>query len=173
VRFVLASGKVWKIGHDVDTDQIYPGQYLQETDPRKIGEYAMSGLIPGFAEKIQGKSIILVAGENFGCGSSREHAAIGLREAGVKAVIAQSFGRIFFRNAINLGLPVAESAELYDQVSDSDELTLDVSEGVIKNLTKGQEFTVGVLPPVVAEIMFGGGLIEFYKRKIARGEANS
>lgn len=166
----MLTGVVWKVGHDVDTDQIYPGKYLYETDPKQIGEFAMAGLDPSFARQIKGRTIILVAGHNFGCGSSREHAVIALREAGVKAVVAQSFGRIFFRNAINLGLPVVECVDLFQQVEDGDRLTIDMHEGLLKNLSGKQEFSIGVLPPAVAQIMFGGGLIEYYRQKIAAGE---
>ncbi|MGI6142398.1 MAG: 3-isopropylmalate dehydratase small subunit [bacterium] len=170
---MLVKGVVWKVGNDVDTDQIYPGKYLYETDPKKIGQFAMAGLLPGFAQQVKDKDVILVAGHNFGCGSSREHAAIALREVGIKAVVAQSFGRIFFRNAINLGLPVVECVELFEQAGNDDELIIDIRAGILKNITKGQEYPVGVLPPEVAEIMFDGGLIEYYRRKIADGEGKS
>lgn len=167
---MLVKGAVWKVGNDIDTDQIYPGKYLYETDPKKIGQFALAGLLPGFAQQIEDKDVILVAGHNFGCGSSREHAAIALRKAGVKAVVAQSFGRIFFRNAINLGLPVVECGDLYAGAEDGDELLIDLRAGILKNITKGQAYPLGVLPPAVAEIMFGGGLIDYYRRKIADGE---
>ncbi|MDW7661915.1 MAG: 3-isopropylmalate dehydratase small subunit [Bacillota bacterium] len=163
---VVEKGKVWKMGHDIDTDQIYPGRYLGITDPSEIGQYAMKGLIVDFHYQIQNEEVIIVAGRNFGCGSSREHAAIALKEAGVKAVIAESFGRIFFRNSINLGLPAVECPEILDLVDDGDELEIRLKNGKIDNITKKKTYEVNILPDAVAEIMFGGGLIEYYRKKI-------
>ncbi|MEM2937215.1 MAG: 3-isopropylmalate dehydratase small subunit [Candidatus Bathyarchaeia archaeon] len=154
-----ASGKAVKFGDNVDTDVIIPAKYLVHMDPNELARHAMEGLDPNFAAKAKA-GVILVAGKNFGCGSSREQAPIALKYAGVKCVIAESFARIFYRNAINIGLPVVESAGFSNNVDEGDELTVDLENGVIENRSKGATFPAAKLPPFILEILSNGGLIE-------------
>ncbi len=156
-------GRAWKFGDNVNTDLISPAQYM-ELDYETIGQHAMEGAMPGFADKIS-KGDFIVAGENFGCGSSRETAQIALRYAGVGAVIAKSFARIFFRNCINTGLPALE-LEAVDRIEQGDELEIDLAGGEVRNLSKGESYAVPPLPPKVRELVDAGGLIPYLKAKL-------
>ena len=156
-------GRVWKFGDDVNTDLIIPGKYkLSITDLDELSKHAMEGLVPNFAERFK-RGDLIVAGENFGCGSSREQAPLVLRHIGVGAVIAKSFARIFYRNSINTGLPVVECGEA-EEIDDGDILEVDMERGVIKNLTKNTEYKVKPLPMELQEILRSGGLVNYVRK---------
>lgn len=154
-------GRSWKFGDDVDTDAIISGRYLVLNEPAELAKHAFEGIRPEFARNVR-EGDIIAAGENFGCGSSREHAPLALKGAGIKCVIAKSFARIFYRNAINTGLPVLECSEV-DKISDGDLLEVDFNSGLIVNKTKNETYTTAPLPEFLQEIMRRGGLIEFTK----------
>jgi len=156
-------GKTWKFGDDVNTDLIVPGKYLELVDYDEIALHAMEGIDPDFHEKVR-RSDIVVGGRNFGCGSSREHAAIALKQVGVGAVIAESFARIFYRNAINLGLPVLECPAIVETVGEGDILDIDLIGGKIKNKTTGRELVFVPLPGFMVDILGEGGLVAYLKK---------
>ena len=158
-------GKVLKFGDNIDTDVILPGKYLVLTDPKELAKHAMEGLDKEFSKKAE-KGVIIVAGENFGCGSSREHAPIALKNAGVKAIIAKSFARIFYRNAINIGLPVLECKEAFEKIEENDEVLIDLSNGEIIDKTKNLTFKFIPLPPFLLDILNQGGLIKKLKNSL-------
>ena len=157
-------GRAWLFGDNIDTDQIYPGKYLPLTDKKEMGKVAMSGIegSEDFAKRVKPGDIIL-AGGNFGCGSSREHAVVALREAGVAVVIAPSFARIFYRNAVNLGYPILES-DAVKRVKQGDALEVDADNGVIKDVTTGETIRCTTLTGLEKEISAAGGLIPYLKR---------
>ena len=157
-------GRVWKFGDNIDTDVIYPGKYLPIIEPVEMAKHALEGVDPGFPEKLQ-KGDILVAGSNFGCGSSREQAATCLKTAGVGCIIAKSFSRIFFRNAINQGLPLVQSQEAVDVVEEGEVITVEFGRGIIQVGKK--QFSFSALPDAVLEILEAGGLIPRIKQRIA------
>ena len=159
-------GKAHKFGDHIDTDQIIPAQLLVTTDPVELGKHCMANNDAEFAGKVE-QGDFIVAGVNFGCGSSREHAPISILGAGVSCVIAKSFARIFFRNAINLGLPVLESPEAVEAIAAGDELEVDLSKGTIRNLTTEQLFEAKPFEPFMMEIIEAGGLVEYTKRRLA------
>lgn len=156
-------GKAWKFGNDIDTDAIIPGRYLVMNTPEELSKHAFEGVRPDFAENVIENDII-IAGNNFGCGSSREHAPIAIKGTKVGCIIAKSFAWIFFRNAINIGVSLLECADT-DKIDDTDELEVNVITGVINNLTKNETYQATPLPDFVNEIINTGGLIE-YTRKI-------
>lgn len=152
--------KVWRYYDHVDTDVIIPARYLNITNMKELAEHAMEDIDTTFAANVQVGDII-VAGKNFGCGSSREHAPIVLKEKGVKCIIAEDFARIFYRNAINIGLPVIEiDTKGFDA---GDEIEADLEQGLIKNITKNTEFKIKPLPAFIQKIVNAGGLIEYVK----------
>ena len=156
-------GKVWKFGNDINTDLIIAGKYkLSITDIDELSRHAMEALIPDFAKKIK-KGDLVVAGRNFGCGSSREQAPLVLKHIGVGAVIAESFARIFYRNAINIGLPVIECKET-NKIANGDLLEVSLSEGHIKNLTKNEVYEFKPIPQALLEILVSGGLVSYVKK---------
>ena len=158
----MNKGRVWKYGDDVNTDVIFPGKYTyQPMEPAEMAEHALEDLDPGFAKAVQPGDII-VAGKNFGCGSSREQAATCLKAAGVAAIIAPSFSRIFFRNAINSGLPVIELAEGTEAIKAGDEVGIDFGAGVVEH--DGKTYSFPPLPPEVLAILEDGGLILHVKK---------
>jgi 3-isopropylmalate/(R)-2-methylmalate dehydratase small subunit len=160
----MSKGKAWKYGDDVNTDVIFPGKYTYSVlDAEEMAAHALEDLDPGFALKVKPGDIV-VAGKNFGCGSSREQAATCLKHAGVRAVIAKSFARIFFRNAINQGLPVVQCSEAVDSIEAGEEISIDFSRGVIQT-AKGV-FDFVPLPDFILQILDAGGLIAFIKKKI-------
>ncbi len=164
----MSHGTVWKFGDNVNTDVIFPGRYTyQIMTPEEMAPHAMEDLDPAFAKGVKPGDVI-VAGKNFGCGSSREQAAACLKAAGVQAVVAKSFARIYFRNAINLGLPVLQSEEASDALETGDHVELDLARGEIRS-AKGV-FRFLPLPASVLGIIEAGGLIEYTKRKIAEEE---
>ena len=158
-------GPAIKFGNNIDTDVILPGQYMTIVDPCELAKHALAGLDPVFPDKAK-KGVILVGGKNFGCGSSREQAPLALKYAGVKCVLAESFARIFFRNAINIGLPVIECEGISSAVETGDELAVDFEAGKIENISKGKNFQVEKLPPFILEILSDGGLIENLRRRM-------
>ena len=161
---MIMKAKAVKLGNNVDTDVILPGKYLALTDPAELKNHAMEGISPGFALKFA-EGAIVVAGENFGQGSSREHAPIALKAAGVKCVVAESFARIFYRNAINIGLPAVECPGVSTHITDGDQLSVDIERGEIKNLRTGETFNTETIPPNLLQVLNDGGIIEHLKKK--------
>ena len=159
-------GRAHKFGAHIDTDQIIPAKYLITTDPQVLGEHCMENNDQEFAKRVQPGDVI-VADVNFGCGSSREHAQISIIGCGVSCVIAKSFARIFYRNSMNLALPLLECEEAVDGSEASDELEVDLSSGTIRNLTTEQVFKAKPYEPFMLELIQSGGLIEYTKRKLA------
>jgi 3-isopropylmalate/(R)-2-methylmalate dehydratase small subunit len=154
-------------GNNIDTDVILPGKYLILVDPNELGKHALESLDTEFVAKAK-DGVILVGGRNFGCGSSREQAPLALKYSGVKCVIADSFARIFFRNAINIGLPVLECKGIQDAVKTGHVLAVDIEAGKIENTSNGKKFQVNKLPPFILEILADGGLIENLRRKMKK-----
>ncbi len=161
------SGSVIKFGKNIDTDVILPGKYLVLVDPFELAKHALEGLDPNFPDKAK-KGVIIVGGKNFGCGSSREQAPLALKYSGVKCIIAETFARIFFRNAINIGLPVIECKDISTAVDNGDELIVDFESGMVQNLTKDKSFQVASLPPFILDILSDGGLIENLRRRMKK-----
>jgi len=157
-------GRVWKFGDDIDTDIIIPGKYLVINDPEELAKHAFENIRKDFAEYVK-KGDVIVAGRNFGSGSSREHAPLALKGAGIEWVIARSFARIFFRNAINIGLGVIET-EHVDTIDDGDEVDVDFVNGKIINRTRGEEYEIKKLPEFLTRIIDKGGLINFAKELV-------
>jgi 3-isopropylmalate/(R)-2-methylmalate dehydratase small subunit len=162
---VKFSGTAHKYGRDIDTDVIIPARYLNTSVPEELAKHCMEDLDANFVSKIEFGDI-LVAEENFGCGSSREHAPISIKAAGVSVVIAKSFARIFYRNAINTGLPIMESPEAVDGIRDGDEVEVDADAGVIVNVTRDETYRAQPFPPFVKDIIEKGGLIEAVRQKV-------
>jgi 3-isopropylmalate/(R)-2-methylmalate dehydratase small subunit len=163
---VKFSGTVHKYGRDIDTDVIIPARYLNTSVPEELAKHCMEDLDAGFVGKVASGDI-LVAEENFGCGSSREHAPISIKAAGVSVIIAKSFARIFYRNAINTGLPIMEAPEAVDGISDGDVVTVDADSGVITNETTGAVFQAQPFPPFIKDIIETGGLVASAREKLA------
>jgi 3-isopropylmalate dehydratase small subunit len=162
-------GHAWTFGRDVDTDLIIPARYLNMKTAEELAPYCMMDADPDFAKKVQPGDIV-VAKENFGCGSSREHAPIALKGAGVSVVIAKSFARIFYRNSFNTGLPILVAPEAVDGIREGDELTVDLATGEIKNLSTGETYLAQPLPPFMRELVEAGGLLPYLKSKRERNE---
>ena len=161
-------GKVHKYGANIDTDGIIPARYLNVSEPAELAKHCMEDIDEDFLKRVQPDDII-VATTNFGCGSSREHAPLALRAAGISCVIAKSFARIFFRNSIDTGLPLLECDEAVDNTEAGDLLEVDLASGEIKNLTNGKVFSAKPYPEFMAELISAGGLIEYTKRRLAGG----
>lgn len=161
----MYKGKVWTVGNDVDTDVIIAARYLNDASDENMKKHCLEDAIPDFSEVIS-PGDILVAGKNFGCGSSREHAPISIKVAGISCVIAESFARIFYRNAINIGLPIITSPEASAEIKAGDELEVDVEQGIIKNLTQGKTYQGESFPPFIQEIMAAGNLLNYVKAKV-------
>jgi len=164
-------GKAWKFGADIDTDQIIPARYLNTSDPKELAKHCMEDADPEFVKKMKPGDII-VADKNFGCGSSREHAPIAIKTAGISCVIAKSFARIFYRNSFNMGLPIVECPEAADVIKEGDEVEVDLGSGEIKIIKsqisnlKSQIFHAQPIPPFMQELLNTGGLMEWVKKKI-------
>jgi 3-isopropylmalate/(R)-2-methylmalate dehydratase small subunit len=158
-------GKAWKFGDNVDTDAIIPARYLNTSDPGELAKHVMEDANKEFSAKVKAGDMI-VARANFGCGSSREHAPIAIKAAGVQAVIARSFARIFYRNAFNIGLPIFESEEAPGKITEGDEIEVGADKGVIRNITTSEEYAAKPIPPFMQELIAAGGLIEWTKRRI-------
>ena len=158
-------GRAHKFGDDVNTDEILPACYLDTTDRQELAGHCMENADAGFAKKVKAGDVI-VAGRNFGCGSSREHAPIAIKAAGVSCVIAGSFARIFSRNAINIGLPIVESKEASERIRKGDLLKIDAKTGVIKNVTRKESYRFEKYPPFMQKIIAAGGLMNSIKKRL-------
>lgn len=156
--------KVWKFGADIDTDKIIPARYLNTSDPKELAKHCMEDEDPAFASKLRPGDII-IADKNFGCGSSREHAPIAIKAAGVSCVIAKSFARIFYRNSFNMGLSILESDEVFGATDEGDVLEVDMDSGTIVNVTKGKSFNARPVPPFMQELIKAGGLMESIRKR--------
>jgi len=159
-------GRVHKYGANVDTDVIIPARYLSLNTAEELAPHCMEDIDAGFAQRVQAGDVI-VAGTNFGCGSSREHAPLAIKGVGVSCVVAKSFARIFYRNAINVGLPILECPEAVDASEAGDELVAELETGTIRNLTRGSEFKAKPYPQFMLELIQAGGLVEHTKRRLA------
>ena len=157
-------GKVWRYGDNIDTDVIIPARYLNSFDPKELASHCMVDIDTTFAEKVQ-EGDIMVGGKNFGCGSSREHAPIAIKASGVPVIISASFARIFYRNGINIGLPLLEIGDDVEKIHADDRLRVDPEKGTIENLTTGDTFKAHPLPGFVQDIANAGGLINYIKSK--------
>ena len=162
-------GTVFRFGANIDTDGIIPARYLSTSDPAELAKHAMEDADPAFVSRMK-KGDIVMATTNFGCGSSREHAPLALKAAGVSCVIAKSFARIFYRNAINIGLPILECEEAVDDTKAGDVLEVELATGGIKNLTTGRMFEAKPYPEFMLQLVEAGGLVEYTKRKISGGD---
>jgi 3-isopropylmalate dehydratase small subunit len=160
-------GRAFKYGDNVDTDVIIPARYLNEADMGALAAHCMEDLDPSFASRVR-KGDLIVAGKNFGCGSSREHAPAAIKAAGVSCVVAESFARIFYRNAINIGLAILECPEAAREAEAGDELELDLSAGVVRNVAKGSEHRAKPFPPFMRAIIEAGGLIEYQRERLGK-----
>lgn len=168
---MILEGRIWKFGADVDTDAIIPARYLNQSDPKELAKHAMEDERPEFIKKVK-KGDILSADKNFGCGSSREHAPIALKAAGISCIIAKNFARIFYRNALNIGLPLLESPEASDSIRDGDRVRVDMNTGEIFNLTQGKKFSATPIPPFMQELLKDGGLIPHLRKKGLKRKRN-
>lgn len=157
-----SKGKVWKFGDNIDTDLIIAARYLSTADPKELAIHFMEDLDPEVSRKINAGDIV-VAGKNFGCGSSREHAPIAIKGAGVSCVVAENFARIFYRNAFNIGLPIIESKEASKDINQGDEIIIDYNTGEITNLTKNRTYKGEAYPEFIKKIIEKGGLVEYVK----------
>ncbi|MDU4325217.1 3-isopropylmalate dehydratase small subunit [uncultured Clostridium sp.] len=157
-----ATGRVFKYGDNVDTDVIIPARYLNTSDPKELAAHCMEDIDLDFAKNVQ-QGDIIVANKNFGCGSSREHAPIAIKESGVSCVIASTFARIFYRNAINIGLPILECDQAVKSIESGDELEVNFDTGVIKNITKNEEYQGEAFPEFMQKIINSNGLIGYIK----------
>lgn len=155
-----AEGKVFKYGDNVDTDVIIPARYLNSSDPAELAQHCMEDIDKEFVKKVQ-KGDIIVADKNFGCGSSREHAPIAIKAAGVSCVIAATFARIFYRNAINIGLPIIECPEAAEDIEAGDDVKVDFDTGIITDVTKGRQYRGQAFPPFMQKIITVGGLVNY------------
>ena len=162
-------GKAWKYGDDVDTDVIIPARYLNTSDPKELAKHCMEDIDEDFVDKME-EGDLIVAEDNFGCGSSREHAPLAIKAAGVSCVIANSFARIFYRNAINIGLPIMESKEAVNSITEGDRLSVDLDQGLIKNLTRDEEYQAKPFPEFMQELIASGGLINYLKKQVSNND---
>lgn len=165
---MICKGTAHKYGNHIDTDVIIPARLLNNPDPAVLATHCMEDIDPDFAERVQ-KGDIMVGGINFGCGSSREHAPIAIKAAGISCVIAESFARIFFRNSINIGLPVLECPEAAREAESSDVLEVDLDSGKIENITKGKRYTAAPFPPFMQELISAGGLVNYTRARNGEG----
>lgn len=159
-----AKGKVIKYGDNIDTDVIIPARYLNTSSPEELAKHCMEDIDTSFVTRVQ-TGDIMVGGANFGCGSSREHAPIAIKASGISCVIAKDFARIFFRNAINIGLPILECPEASEDIDEGNEVEIDFDTGVITNITKGRSYQAAAFPPFMQEIIAAGGLIAKIKEE--------
>jgi len=161
---VKLKGRIWKFGADIDTDAIIPARYLNQSDPKVLAIHAMEDERPEFTQNVK-KGDILLADRNFGCGSSREHAPIALKAVGISCIIAKSFARIFYRNGLNLGLPLLESTEASEAIEEGDRVRVNLATGEISDLTQKKKFFAKPIPPFMQELIRDGGLIRHLKKK--------
>lgn len=159
---MILEGKVWRYGDNVDTDVIIPARYLNTSEPAELAKHCMEDIDTTFVAAVQSGDI-MVAGRNFGCGSSREHAPVAIKASGITCVVAESFARIFYRNALNIGLPLIETGKSVEGIKAGHVLMIDTSTGTVQNKTTGETFQAPPLPPFIQEIAKAGGLIDFVK----------
>jgi len=164
---MILKGVAWRFGDDIDTDAIIPARYLNTHDPAELAKHIMEDADRDFPNKVR-RGDIIIAGKNFGCGSSREHAPIAIKASGIQAVVARSFARIFYRNSFNIGLLILESVGASAGIREGDVVEIDADSGKIRNLTVGEEYYSEVIPPFMQELITSGGLIEWTKEKIKR-----
>ena len=164
----MIHGKCWKFGNDVNTDEIIPARYLTTTDPAELAAHCMEDSDPEFVHR-KADGDLMVAGKNFGCGSSREHAPVSIKAAGLSCVIAESFARIFFRNCINIGLPIFECPDAARDAHEGDEFDVDMATGTVHNVTQGKRYTVPRYPQALLDIVNAGGLMRFAKTQVMQG----
>lgn len=162
---MIMKGKAWTFGNDIDTDVIVAARYLVTNDEVELGKHCMEDMDPDFAEKID-QGDIIVGGHNFGCGSSREHAPIAIKGAGISCVIASSYARIFFRNAINIGLPIFVCPEAVEDIQQGDVISVDPSSGTITNETRDRKYSTSPFPPFLQNLIASGGLIPYVREKL-------
>ena len=165
---MIFEGTVHKYGRDVDTDVIIPARHLNTSDPQELASHAMEDIDAEFVDRVQPGDII-VAEENFGCGSSREHAPVAIKHSGVSVVVASSFARIFYRNAINTGLPIVVCPQAAREAQAGDRLRVDLAVGTVENLTQGTKYEAEAFPPFMQELIDRGGLLEYVKAQLAEG----
>lgn len=158
----VLEGKVWRYGDNIDTDVIIPARYLNTFDPKELAKHCMVDIDKDFAQKVR-PGDIMVGGKNFGCGSSREHAPVAIKACGVPVIIAASFARIFYRNGINVGLPLMEIGDNVERIYAGDKLSVDLSSGKIRDITTGETFQAPPLPGFIQDIAKAGGLIQYVK----------
>ena len=158
-----AKGRVFKFADNIDTDVIIPARYLTTSDPKELAKHCMEDIDSSFAGKVKDGDI-MVAGKNFGCGSSREHAPLAIKGAGIRCVVAESFARIFYRNALNIGLPILECPSAAKAIKEGDEIEIDFDSGVISNVTTGEKFQAEPFPPFMKELIAAGGLTGYAKK---------
>ena len=168
---MIFEGAVHKYGRDVDTDVIIPARYLTTSDPAELAAHCMEDIDDGFVTSVQPGDII-VAHENFGCGSSREHAPVAIKASGISVVVAASFARIFYRNAINTGLPIVVCPDAAREAQAGDRLRVDLAAGAVENLTQGKKYDAEAFPPFMQELIDRGGLLEFVKAQLAAGSGS-
>ena len=161
---MIFKGKAWKFGDNIDTDAIIPARYLNTSDPQELAKHCMEDADPAFVTKMKPGDMI-VGGENFGCGSSREHAPIAIKAAGISCVVAKSFARIFYRNAFNMGLPIFESRKLFDAIEEGREIILDSVHGLITVAGTDQKFSISPIPPFMEQLIADGGLMKHIAKK--------
>ena len=161
----MQKGKVWKYGDNIDTDVIIPARYLNTSSHDELAKHCMEDVDISFSKEVKNSDII-VAGENFGCGSSREHAPIAIKASGISLVIAKSFARIFYRNSLNIGLAILEHSVLPDETKKDDILEFDLSSGVVKNITTGKEYVCNKFPDEIQKLVNAGGLINYTREKL-------
>ncbi len=157
-------GRIWKFGADIDTDAIIPARYLNQSDPKELAKHVMEDERPEFFRKVR-KGDILLADKNFGCGSSREHAPLALKEAGISGIIAKSFARIFYRNGLNLGLPLLESSEASEAIQEGDWVRINLTTGEILDSTQKKKFRAKPIPAFMQDLIRAGGLIRYLRKK--------
>lgn len=162
---MIVKGKAHRVGRHIDTDAIIPARFLVTTDPDELGANCMEGMEAGWVKRVS-KDDVIVAGENFGCGSSREHAPIAIKGAGIPVVVAHSFARIFYRNGFNMGLVLLEVGDDYAKLGDQDDIEVDTGSGRIRNLTTGEEIQCAPVPPFMQSILDAGGLVEYGKARL-------
>lgn len=168
----MVKGKAHKFGADLDTDRIIPARYMVTSDPEELAKHCMEDADPEFVKRVK-PGDVMVAGKNFGCGSSREHAPVSIKGAGISCVIAKSFARIFYRNAFNMGLPILESPEASEGIETGHEVEVDLDAGTIKNLTTGKTFQAQPVPPFMQQLLRDGGLMAHLSKKLATQQTTS
>lgn len=162
---MIAHGKAFKYGDNIDTDVIIPARHLNTTDPDELAKHCMEDIDEGFASCVQDGDI-MVGLKNFGCGSSREHAPIAIKASGISCVIAKSYARIFYRNAFNIGLPILECEEAADSIRSGDEVTVDFARGIIRNVTRDEEYSAEPFPEFICGIINSGGLVGYVRNRL-------